>query len=192
MARLPAIGLLLAIPVVIAADTAAARPRGPSAAQIKAMKDNVAYGQLEVLRVQGEVAVKQQEVVKRFDENHDGRLMGQEKSRYDKYWYDVGKGVLPNPLATIAPVGKGPKHGSQIDRLNKEIARVRAEMAAKERQVYQLFDANGDGKLMGKEKSKYDEYLFEIRSGRIPNPMADIAPVGSGPEADAKSSSASK
>jgi hypothetical protein len=64
----------------------------------------------------------------------------------------------------------------------QEMIRVQQEAAAKERELMAKFDENGDGKLFGKEKFKYESHLRDIRFGRAPNPFADIKPVGQGPK----------
>jgi hypothetical protein len=174
---------LVAALVLSLSATAEARPRRLSAAQIKKIKENMAYAQLEMLRVQGEVAAKQQEVYLSFDADGDKYLRGVEKAKYDKFWDEVKRGKAASPYATILPPGKGPKHGSQLERLQNEIKRVQNEVAAKEREVYLSFDADGDGQLKGVEKSKYDKYVYEVKSGKAENPFAGIAPVGSESEA---------
>jgi len=63
----------------------------------------------------------------------------------------------------------------------KEILRVQAEVAAKERELFMQFDVDGNGRLLGAERSKYDKRVEEIRTGRAPNPLADIVPLGRGP-----------
>jgi hypothetical protein len=172
---------LVALLTLSFSATAEARPRRLSAAQIKKIKENMAYAQLEMLRVQAEVAAKNQEVYLSFDEDGDKYLRGVEKARYDKYWDEVKRGKTISPYSSIAPLGKGPKHGSQLERLQKEITRVRNEVAAKEREVYLSFDADGDGQPKGVEKSKYDKYVYYVKSGREENPFKDIAPVGTAP-----------
>ena len=87
----------------------AARPRRPSAAQIKKMQEQVRYMQQEMVRYQTEVAAKEREFYLSFDENGNGHLEGGEKARFDKHRHAVQMGKEPNPLATIAPPGKGPK-----------------------------------------------------------------------------------
>jgi hypothetical protein len=88
----------------------AARPRrGPSPAQIKKMKEEIEYRQREIMRVQSEVAAKEREVFQKFDENGDGRLLGPERSKYDKHLYEIRSGKAPNPLAEIKPLGHGPR-----------------------------------------------------------------------------------
>jgi hypothetical protein len=72
----------------------------------KAQAQMKAY-QEDVLRYQREMAAKNEEIMKRFDENGDGRLLGPEKSKYDKYMYDVQKGKEQNPFADIKPPGQG-------------------------------------------------------------------------------------
>ena len=72
----------------------------------KAQAQMKAY-QEDVLRYQREMTAKHEEIMKRFDENGDGRLFGPEKSKYDKYMYDVQKGKEANPFADIKPPGQG-------------------------------------------------------------------------------------
>ena len=99
------------ITTALSAVTAeAARPRrGPSPAQIKKMKEEMEYRQREIMRVQSEVAAKEREVFQKFDENGDGRLLGPERSKYDKHLYEIRTGKAPNPLAEIKPLGQGPR-----------------------------------------------------------------------------------
>lgn len=102
--------LLCWVAVGLAPATADARPRrGPSPAQIKKMQEEMAYRQREYQRVQTEVAAKYQELFKQFDENGDGRLFGAERSKYDKHLQAIRDGKVPNPLATITPLGQGPR-----------------------------------------------------------------------------------
>ena len=63
----------------------------------------------------------------------------------------------------------------------QEMMRVQAEMAAKDKEIMARFDEDGNGKLFGKEKAKYDAYMRDVRFGREPNPYAGIKPVGQGP-----------
>ena len=86
-----------------------ARPRRPSAAQIKKMQEQAQYMQQEMMRYQWEVAAKEREVYLSFDENGNGRLEGGEQSRFKSYMHAVKQGKKPNPLDLIAPIGKGPK-----------------------------------------------------------------------------------
>ena len=65
--------------------------------------------QQEMVRYQTEVATKEREFYLSFDQNGNGHLEGGEKARYDKHMHAVQTGKEPNPLTTIAPVGKGPK-----------------------------------------------------------------------------------
>ena len=89
----------------VTAEAARPRRRGPSPAQIKKME----YRQREVMRVQSEVAAKEREVFQKFDENGDGRLLGPERSKYDKHLYEIRTGKVPSPLADIKPLGQGPR-----------------------------------------------------------------------------------
>ena len=59
----------------------AARPRGPSAAQIKKMREQMQYAQQEMLRYHNETAAKEREVYLSFDENGNGKLEGAEGHR---------------------------------------------------------------------------------------------------------------
>lgn len=93
------------------AEAAKPRRRGPSPQQIQKMKAELEYRQREVLRVQAEVAAKDRELFQRFDENGDGRLVGPERSKYDKHLYEIRSGKVPNPLADIVPLGQGPRSG---------------------------------------------------------------------------------
>jgi hypothetical protein len=111
------IGVVAAVFAFCSADTAEAgrgrgRPRGPSPQQIQKMKEEMAYRQKEVARVQADVAAKEREIFQRFDENGDGRLIGPERSKYDKHMYEINSGKIPNPLADIVPLGKGPRTAS--------------------------------------------------------------------------------
>jgi len=87
----------------------AARPRRPSPAQIKKMKEEMEYRQKEVLRVQQEVAAKERELYLSFDENGNGKLEGAEKAKYNKQLHAINTGKAPNPLSTIVPPGQGPR-----------------------------------------------------------------------------------
>jgi hypothetical protein len=73
------------------------------------MQERARYMQQEMIRYQNEVAAKEREVYLSFDQNGNQHLEGGEKARYDKYMHAVEKGTEPNPLATILPIGKGPK-----------------------------------------------------------------------------------
>jgi hypothetical protein len=83
--------------------------RGPSPAQIKQMKEELAYRQREMDRVQKEVAAKEREFYLSFDENGNGKLEGGEKARFQKELHAIRKGKAPNPLADIVPPGQGPR-----------------------------------------------------------------------------------
>jgi hypothetical protein len=87
----------------------AARPRGPSAAQVKKMKEQMEFAQAEMQRFQRETAAIQQRLVAQFDENGNGKLEGAEKAKYNKYMAAVQKGKEPNPFAEVVPIGQGPK-----------------------------------------------------------------------------------
>lgn len=61
-----------------------------------------------------------------------------------------------------------------------DVARHQREMAARQVEVEKRFDENGDGRLFGVERSKYDKYMEAVRTGREANPFADIKPPGQG------------
>lgn len=100
----------LGIVGVLAGSAHAQRSRRPSAAQRAAAKraqQQMQAYQRDVQRYQREMADKQAEIVQQHDENGDGRLQGPEKSKFDKYMFEVQKGRQPNPFAGIAPPGQG-------------------------------------------------------------------------------------
>ena len=102
-------GMAFVLVSVTAEAKSQQKRRGPSPEQIKKMKEEMAYRQREYQRVQTETAAKYQELFKQFDENGDGRLFGAERSKYDKHLQEIRDGKVPNPLATITPLGKGPR-----------------------------------------------------------------------------------
>lgn len=97
---------------------------------------------------------------------------------------------LPCPESEAArPRRRGPSP-AQVKKMQEEMAyrqqemiRVQTETAAKEKELVAKFDENGDGKLFGAEKAKYESHLRDVRFGRAPNPFADIKPLGQGPRA---------
>jgi hypothetical protein len=101
--------LLAATFLLAASPEAFARPRRPSAAQMKQMKEQAGHLQREMVRHQMEIAAKEREVYLSFDQNGNGRLEGGVKARYDSSTHAVKQGKKPNPLESIAPRGKGPK-----------------------------------------------------------------------------------
>lgn len=102
--------VLVAVSVMPTAEAGRSRGRrGPSPQQIQKMKEEMAYRQKEIQRVQAEVAAKERELFQQFDENGDGRLLGAEKSKYDKRVEEIRTGRAPNPLVGIVPLGQGPR-----------------------------------------------------------------------------------
>lgn len=153
----------------------AQRRRGPSPAQIKAMQETMAYQQLEAVRVQAEIAQKQDEIYKSFDQDGDGKLTGGEKARYEKHMHDIENGKVPSPFATIQPVGKGPKPKSAVDELKKRGAQFQADFQAKQVEIFNKYDENGNGHLEAAEKAKYDKYVNDVQTGKAPNPFTSLA-----------------
>ena len=101
---------MLAAPVAEAYQQRGRQSQAQRRRQQEAMKkyqEQVRAYQADVARYQREMAAKNEEIMKRFDENGDGRLLGPEKSKYDKYMYDVQKGKEQNPFADIKPPGQG-------------------------------------------------------------------------------------
>ena len=159
-------------------DAEAARPRRPSAAQIKKMQEQVAFMQLEMARYQSEMAAKQQELQKSFDENGNGQLEGVEKARFAKHMHAIQTGKEPNPFAMIAPVGKGPRPKDPLNELKEQALRYKAGILQKQQEIYRSFDENGNGHLDGPEKSRFDKHMHAIQTGAKPNPFATISPNG--------------
>lgn len=193
VARMTVVAACL-VTVLVCPTVAEARPRGPSAAQIRARikkaQEQMAYMQLEMARYQGEMAAKQQEIYKTFDADGDGELKGGEKSRYDVHMHAIQKGTMPNPFASITPVGKGPRPASPIDELKKRTAEYQSDVLAKQQEIFRSFDENGNGHLEGAEKSKFDQHMHHIQTGAAPNPFVALG-VGHARDA-AKSASAGK
>lgn len=163
--------------ILAACSVADARPRrrGPSPAQIKAKQEQMAYMQLEMVRYQGEIAQKNQEIYKSFDQDGDGVLRGGEKSRYDKHMHEIETGKAPSPFAAIQPVGKGPRPKSPVDELKRRSAEFKSDVVAKQQELFRAYDENGNGHLEGPEKSKFDKLMNDIQSGKAPNPFAVLA-----------------
>lgn len=108
--RVRLLSLLLAAGIVAAwcPPAAAARPRRPSAAQMKKMQQQMEYVQQEMMRYRNEMATKEKEIFSSYDENGNGKLEGAEKAKFNKYMGEVKSGKAPNPFSGIAPPGKGP------------------------------------------------------------------------------------
>ncbi len=103
--------LALCLPCV-KSEAAPRRRRGPSPTQVKKMKEDMAYRESEVMRVQTETAAKERELMQKFDENGDGKLYGAEKAKYEAHLRDIRFGRAPNPMADIKPLGQGPRPSS--------------------------------------------------------------------------------
>ena len=103
--------------------------------------------------------------------------------------------LMPS-TADARPRRRGPSP-EQIKKMQEEMAyrqreyqRVQAEVAGKYQELFKQFDENSDGRLFGAERSKYDKHLQAIRDGKVPNPLAEIKPLGQGPR-DPKAAAAS-
>jgi|694.fasta_scaffold42908_6 hypothetical protein len=99
----------------------------------------------------------------------------------------AGMVFLARTPAEAARPRRGPspeqikKLKEEMEYRQKEVLRVQQEVAAKERELYLSFDENGNGKLEGAEKAKYDKQLHAIKTGKAPNPLSTITPPGQGP-----------
>lgn len=60
--------------------------------------------------------------------------------------------------------------------------RAQRETAAVEQRIFARFDENGNGKLEGAEKAKYNNYMSGVQKGKEPNPFAEFVPAGQGPK----------
>lgn len=167
--------LLLALCLDGVADAYQRRGRRPSRAQIKAAQENAAFMQLEMVRYQSEMAQAMQEIQKSFDANGDGLVKGPEKAKLDKHMREIQTGKAPNPFAMILPVGQGPRPKSPIEELKKKASDYQAGIVAKQQEIFNSFDADGSGDLEGPEKSKFNAYMRDVQSGRVPNPFAAAA-----------------
>jgi hypothetical protein len=78
------------------------------------------------------------------------------------------------------------KMQQQMEYVQQEMMRYRSEMAAKEKEIYLSYDENGNGKLEGAEKAKYNKSANEVKNGKVPNPFAAILPPGQGPKPKGK------
>lgn len=107
------LALLIAVVGVFLLPSAAEAQRRGSSRQMqqmrKQMQEQAQWQQQEMQRYQTEMAAKQAEIAKQYDADGNGKLTGPEKSKFDKYMHDVQKGKVPNPFASIAAPGQGPK-----------------------------------------------------------------------------------
>jgi hypothetical protein len=92
----------------------------------------------------------------------------------------------PNPQAARRQQEAMKKAQAQMKAYQEDVLRYQREMAAKNEEIMKRFDENGDGKLLGPEKSKYDKYMYDVQKGKEQNPFADIKPPGQGGPAPAK------
>lgn len=102
-----ALGIAAALPMAAHAQRGGRKPSAAQRAAMKKAQQQMQAYQRDVERYQKEMAEKHAEIFARYDENGDGRLLGKERSLYDKYMFDVQKGREPNPFAGIALPGQG-------------------------------------------------------------------------------------
>lgn len=74
----------------------------------------------------------------------------------------------------------------QMQYQQSEMMRVQKETAAIHQKIFTQFDENGNGKLDGAEKGKYNKYMTAVEKGKEPNPFAEVAPLGKGPKPTGK------
>lgn len=80
------------------------------------------------------------------------------------------------------PSGKRNKQKQdQMAYMQLEMARYQSDVAAIQQEIFTSFDADGDGKLTGREKSGFDRRMNDIQRGKVQNPFALIIPPGQGP-----------
>jgi len=92
----------------------------------------------------------------------------------------------PNPQAVRRQQEAVKKAQAQMKAYQEDVLRYQREMAAKNEEIMRRFDENGDGKLLGPEKSKYDRYMRQVKQGKEANPFADIKPPEEGIQAGKK------
>jgi hypothetical protein len=101
----------------------------------------------------------------------------------------VGVFLLPAAAAAQRRGGSSPqmqqmrkKMQEQAQWQQQEMQRYQTEMAAKQAEIAKQYDADGNGKLTGPEKSKFDKYMHDVQKGKVANPFAGIAAPGQGPK----------
>lgn len=62
----------------------------------------------------------------------------------------------------------------EMQQYQAEMSRYERDIAAKQAEIFKQFDENGDGRLFGPERSKYDRHMYQIRIGKQPNPFATV------------------
>lgn len=111
--RLAAVVIAVIGIFLLPSSAEAQRRRGGSNRQMqqrmKQMQEQAQWQQQEMQRYETEMAAKQAEITKEYDADGNGKLTGPEKSKFEKYMRDVQKGKVPNPFASIAQPGQGPK-----------------------------------------------------------------------------------
>jgi type II secretory pathway pseudopilin PulG len=75
--------------------------RGPSKQQIQALQQQQQQQQQMAVNLEKAKQKKDDEVMKRFDLNKNGKIDSNEKAPFDKYWRDVRLGKEPHPYASI-------------------------------------------------------------------------------------------
>lgn len=93
------VGALIAIGLTT--GIAEARRRGPSKAQLAAQKEKKEQAAAMKAAVSKAQKAKDAELMKKYDLNKNGKIDGNEKPSWDKFWREVDLGQIPHPYSTI-------------------------------------------------------------------------------------------
>lgn len=74
------------------------------------------------------------------------------------------------------------KMKEQMEWMQTEMQRVQKETAVVQQKIFARFDENGNGKLEGAEKAKFNKYMSDVQKGKEPSPFAEVVPPGQGPK----------
>ncbi|MFM7108903.1 MAG: hypothetical protein ACKOZU_09960 [Planctomycetaceae bacterium] len=94
----------------------------------------------------------------------------------------VAAGLSFSPAAHAQRGRTSAAQRAAMQRMQQQMQAYQKELADKNAEILKQYDENGDGRLLGPEKSKCDKYMFEVQKDRQPNPFAGIVPPGQGTE----------